>query len=116
MNSKTLFSIIAAFVFSVQFTYAQPLESTPNMGKEEIRKTIVTHLSGMNVKGAARFTEDIKICFKIQSDGLVQLHEVVCSNPKLAKEIKEELKDMKVETSDSDEDQFYWITVKFKVV
>lgn len=115
MNSKALLSVIATLLFSFQFAVAQPLDAPSKTGKEEIRQTIVTQLSGMNVEGTSRFTEDIKICFKIQADGMILLHEVVCSNPQLKKEIKDELKDMKVETKESIEDQFYWITVKFKV-
>ncbi|MFT4677955.1 MAG: hypothetical protein ACI84C_001035 [Flavobacteriales bacterium] len=116
MNSKALLSAIAALLFSFQIAVAQPLESQSNTGNDEIRQTIATQLSGMDVEGSSRFTEDIKICFKIKADGMVLLHEVVCSNPELKKEIKDELKDMKFETEESIEDQFYWITVKFKVV
>ncbi|MFT4677954.1 MAG: hypothetical protein ACI84C_001036 [Flavobacteriales bacterium] len=115
MNSKTLLSILAAFLFSFQFAAAQPLESPSKTGTEEIRQTIATQLSGMDVEGSSRFTEDIKICFKIQADGMVLLHEVVCNNPQLKQEIKKELKGMKIDTEELIEDQFYWITVKFKV-
>lgn len=116
MSPKSIFAALAMVVMTLQTGFAQPISTDSKTGLNEIRQHIVKQLSGMEVAHEARFHEEVKICFKLKEAGTIEVHEVQCENVQLKKEIMKELKDMKIETEAPLQDQFYWITVKYKVV
>lgn len=116
MSPKSIFAALAMVVMSLQVGFAQPINSETKKDLNAIRQHIVEQLTDMDLHNQARFQEEVRICFKLKESGTIELHEVQCENTALKQEIKKELKDMKVETEAPLKDQFYWITVKFKVV
>ncbi|MCB0761491.1 MAG: hypothetical protein KDC12_08220 [Flavobacteriales bacterium] len=116
MSPKS-FLTAAAFLFVFALSgFSQPLHEDNKEGLDNIRKHIVQELSGMTLENHARFEEEIRICFKLNSSGTIEVHEVQCDNEQLKHEVANELKDMRIETDAPLTDQLYWITVKFKVV
>jgi hypothetical protein len=114
MKSQLIFALCATLLsFNVQATSipAADSSSTPSL-----RDQIVTLVEHVEMSTNNRIEEDVHICFRVDGNSQVALHSVETSNQQLKTAIEKHLEHAAVKVETSKEDQFYWITIKYRVV
>lgn len=114
MKSQLIFTLAAAlFAINIQAT-SVPVADTSST--QNLRDQIVTLVENVEMNTANRLEEDVRICFRIAENSEVVLHCVETKNIELKKAIEKQLHHANVDVANTNEDQFYWITIKYRVV
>lgn len=114
MKSQIIFALCATLLaVNVQATSIPAADSSST---QSLRDQIVTLVEQIDMSTSNRIEEDVRICFRIDSNSEVVLHSVETSNPRLKSAIEDHLQHAAVRVETSKEDQFYWITIKYRVV
>lgn len=114
MKVQLIFALCATLLAAnVQATSLSTDDSSP---ESSLRDQIVTLVENVEMRTNQSIEEDVRICFRVDENSQVRLHHVNTDHIELKKAIVEQLHhaDVMLE-SDNDEEQFYWITVKYRI-
>lgn len=113
MKSQLIFALVATlFTVNVQAASIPASDSSTTLS---LRDQIVTLVENVEMNTANRLEEDVRICFRIDANSQVRLHRVETTNYELKKAIVSQLHHADVKVDSTEEDQFYWITIKYRV-
>lgn len=113
MKSKIFITAFAALIAFNLNTMAMVGDSSATT---TLREQIVSLVENLPMDKSVRLNEEINLCFKVDVEGNVVLHEVVTENKDLASAIHRKFERADLEVTAPLEEQLYWITINYKVV
>ena len=113
MKSKIFITAFAALIAFNLNTMAMVGDSSATT---TLREQIVSLVENLPMDKSVRLNEEIILCFKVDVEGNVVLHEVVTENKDLASAIHRKFERADLEVTAPLEEQLYWITINYKVV
>ena len=115
MKSKIFITAFAALLAFNMNTMAMVGDSSAT-ATTSLREQIVSLVENLPMNKSVRINEEINLCFKVDVEGNVVLHEVVTQNKELATAIHRKFDRADLEVTAPLKEQFYWITINYKVV
>lgn len=114
MKVQIIFALCATLLAAnVQATSIPAADSSST---QSLRDQIVTLVENVDMNTSNRMEEDVRICFKVDRNSKVVLHCIETGNEQLKTAIANQLSHAEVNSANTSEDQFYWITIKYRVV
>jgi outer membrane biosynthesis protein TonB len=114
MKTKILLTALFAF-FAWQTQASSPTSPEANSSRS-VRDQIVTILENGHFLSQKSNAEEVVICFAVDTQGQVEVHRVITGNPALEAAVTKKLSKAQLNVSPTEKDQFYWITIKFRMV